>query len=85
MIALVSAIAWVAIAFVTVAFIGLADRSRLGRAVVATVALVTVTGVVVGVWRALDGERLRIVAEDAGLCGLGALPVAFPLSLAWAS
>ena len=46
--------------------------------------LVPATAVVVVALRLVEGQRLQIVAEDAGLYALGAAIVTVPLLLTWA-
>lgn len=76
--------AWLAVAALTVRYLWSADRARLVVAVGATASLMLATSLVVAVLRLAGGGRLRVVAEDAGLFGLGALIVVAPLLLAWA-
>jgi hypothetical protein len=75
---------WIVAAILATRYLWSADRTRLLRAAALTCVLVLATSVVVALSRLIDGDRLRVVAEDAGLFGLGDLIVALPLLLAWA-
>lgn len=83
-IAVAMAIAWLGAAAVTIWHLVRTDRHRFLRATAGMTTLVVATAAAVAVWRLTEGQRLRIVAEDAALYGLGALLIGIPLLLAWA-
>jgi hypothetical protein len=83
-VALALGIAWLVIATGSIAYLRFADTRRLWRAAGGSLALVVATSVVTAGSRVLDGQRLRVVAEDAGLYGLGALLVVAPIGIALA-
>jgi hypothetical protein len=75
---------WLVAAALAIRSLWLTDRARLGRATAVSAGLVVATAVVTVVVRLIDGQRLRVVAEDAGLYAIGAAIIAIPLALAWA-
>ena len=75
---------WVVVAAAAIRYLWSADRTRLLRIAKATGAVGIATALVGAGWRFFEGERLRVVAEDAGLLVLGALIVTLPPLLAWA-
>ena len=75
---------WLVVASATSRYLWSTDRARMQRVILVAAAVGIATAFAIGGSRFLDGERLRVVAEDAGLYALGALIVVMPLALAWA-
>jgi hypothetical protein len=75
---------WLGAAALTIGSLWSMDRGRLGRAIATVAGLVVATAVVTVMFRLIEGQRLRVVAEDAGLYALGVAIIAIPLALAWA-
>ncbi len=79
-----SGAAWLVAAALGIRSLLSTDRARPMRATAGAAGLVLATVVVVVVFRILEGQRLRVVAEDAGLYALGVAIIVLPLALAWA-
>ena len=75
---------WLGAAALTIGSLWSTKRARLGRAAATVAGLAVATAVVVVVFRLVEGQRLRVVAEDAGLYVVGVAIIAIPLALAWA-
>jgi hypothetical protein len=75
---------WLGAAALTIGSLWSTDRGRLARATATVAGLAVATVGVVVVYRLVEGQRLRVVAEDAGLYALGVVIIAVPLALVWA-